>query len=940
MKHLLWIPVFLLGLAGGAASASMLLQEDFSYDPGTLLSATGNWAPHSGTGTNPIAVTDGGLDYSGYPGSGSGNAATMTTSGEDDHTTATMSVTSGSIYMAFLANFSNAQSGDYFAHFYQTSSQFYGRVFAKLVSGSLNFGVTRGSGTANYSSVPFDLGTTHLIVVKYTFVDGTLNDTAELFVNPVISPVEPAPLVSATDTGSTDANNIIGISLRQGSGSAAPTQWVDGFRVATSWAEAVAGIAAGACCLEDGTCSLTIEADCFGTWHGEWTTCAPNPCPQPPGACCFEDGSCVYVAENECEGAWQGAGTACDPNPCPQPNGACCYAGGICVLTSEVECLAGGGTWLGTEIGCDPNPCEVPIGACCAPDGSCAMVPEAGCEPPSVWHPEWTTCAPNPCPQPQGACCLEDGSCTFVTVAECAGDWHGFGSTCDPNPCPPPSGACCFEDGTCTFVTEADCGGVWLGYGTTCDPNPCQQPGACCFEDGTCQVLSRVLCQQAGGDYIGDGISCSPYPCPPLEVTICDVAEDDENGLPVLNGRLVVVEGVSLVNSGTWSPTTQEFQITDGECCVDVFGGSINPSVQIGDRVRVTGTVADYSGKTEITSPGLTVTILSQGNPVPPPTFITTGELAANGEPYESCYFGLRCVRVVGGDPWPADGSNANVLIDDGTGPVQMRIDRDTDVDGSPEPQGEFTVVGIGDQFNQNYQIKPRSLADLIFDCGEPTGACCFEEGICQVATADSCGTAGGYFQGIDIPCEPNPCLLHVGACCYEHGICEVQPDYICAANGGFFIGDGSTCAPNPCPSGDGACCFENGVCELLPVTPCEFSGGVWLGEGVPCDPNPCQQPQGACCAPDGACTVTEQSGCQPPNVWQGPDTVCDPNPCPIPVGACCFASGECQVLTRVLCEQQDGAYQGDNTVCDPNPCLPPNPTEKTSWGRIKQQYN
>ena len=74
----------------------MLVTEDFNYAPGTLLTATGNWAAHSGAGTNAIAVTSSGLSYPGYLGSGIGNAASMTTSGEDDHTTVAFTAKFGS----------------------------------------------------------------------------------------------------------------------------------------------------------------------------------------------------------------------------------------------------------------------------------------------------------------------------------------------------------------------------------------------------------------------------------------------------------------------------------------------------------------------------------------------------------------------------------------------------------------------------------------------------------------------------------------------------------------------------------------------------------------------------------------------------------------------------------------------------------------------------
>lgn len=36
--------------------------------------------------------------------------------------------------------------------------------------------------------------------------------------------------------------------------------------------------ATGACCADDGTCTITTEADCIGTYLGDDTVCDPNPC--------------------------------------------------------------------------------------------------------------------------------------------------------------------------------------------------------------------------------------------------------------------------------------------------------------------------------------------------------------------------------------------------------------------------------------------------------------------------------------------------------------------------------------------------------------------------------------------------------------------------------------------------------------------------------------
>ncbi len=114
----------------------------------------------------------------------------------------------------------------------------------------------------------------------------------------------------------------------------------------------------GACCASDGTCSVTIESACTGTYQGDGTTCDPNPCDPPAatGACCAADGSCSVTTEADCAGTYQGDDTNCDPNPCDPPaaTGACCAADSSCSVTTEAAC---DGTYQGDDTSCDPDPC-------------------------------------------------------------------------------------------------------------------------------------------------------------------------------------------------------------------------------------------------------------------------------------------------------------------------------------------------------------------------------------------------------------------------------------------------------------------------------------------------------------------------------------------------------------------------------------------------------
>jgi formylglycine-generating enzyme required for sulfatase activity len=113
--------------------------------------------------------------------------------------------------------------------------------------------------------------------------------------------------------------------------------------------------ASGSCCALEGTCAVTLQAACAGTW-AEAGICDPNLCQQPTGSCCHPDGTCEVRLEAACTAAWAMFGT-CDPNLCPQPTGSCCALDRTCTVTTQAECS---GIWTAAGA-CTPNPC--------APDG-------------------------------------------------------------------------------------------------------------------------------------------------------------------------------------------------------------------------------------------------------------------------------------------------------------------------------------------------------------------------------------------------------------------------------------------------------------------------------------------------------------------------------------------------------------------------------------------
>lgn len=231
-------------VAKASGLATSLLTEDFSYTPGTALTANG-WTAHDAGGATPntVLVTSPGLTYSGYAGSGVGNAVTLATSGEDVSREFS-AANSGTVYASLLVNVSSSQTGGgYFFHLMNAgTTTFRGRLFVRKDAATTNFafGIARTNGTPVYTTTDYLPGTTYLVVVKYTFVAGASNDIVEIFVNPTPGSVEPAATLAATDADGSEPAQLSAVAIRQGTSSSAPVVQVDGIRVATTWAEAVA----------------------------------------------------------------------------------------------------------------------------------------------------------------------------------------------------------------------------------------------------------------------------------------------------------------------------------------------------------------------------------------------------------------------------------------------------------------------------------------------------------------------------------------------------------------------------------------------------------------------------------------------------------------------------------------------------------------------------
>jgi hypothetical protein len=115
----------------------------------------------------------------------------------------------------------------------------------------------------------------------------------------------------------------------------------------------------GVCCL-GGSCYTVNETSCANA-GGQWQpdqTCGTVNCadPDPTGGCCVGT-SCSVSTEANCTGTYLGDDTDCAGDPCaPDPTGGCCV-GVSCAEYTASDCTAAGGTYLGDGTDCSGSPC-------------------------------------------------------------------------------------------------------------------------------------------------------------------------------------------------------------------------------------------------------------------------------------------------------------------------------------------------------------------------------------------------------------------------------------------------------------------------------------------------------------------------------------------------------------------------------------------------------
>jgi beta-lactamase superfamily II metal-dependent hydrolase/predicted extracellular nuclease len=207
---------------------------------------------------------------------------------------------------------------------------------------------------------------------------------------------------------------------------------------------------------------------------------------------------------------------------------------------------------------------------------------------------------------------------------------------------------------------------------------------------------------------------------PPLE-TIAAVKVDTTpaDTVPDRLGQPVLIRGV-VTSIDFRGGAGIEYYIQDPTAGIDIFSTTdVGPALSIGTNVEVSGTVTQFNGLTEITPASIT-TLPGGTLPAVSPQVVTLSQLLDGvGEPLEGKLVRIDELTVTLGT-FPASGVSGNVTITDPTGSGTLRIDSDTDIDGTTAPGGIFSLIGLAGQsdttnpFDCCYQVLPRSTADII----------------------------------------------------------------------------------------------------------------------------------------------------------------------------------------------------------------------------------
>lgn len=167
-------------------------------------------------------------------------------------------------------------------------------------------------------------------------------------------------------------------------------------------------------------------------------------------------------------------------------------------------------------------------------------------------------------------------------------------------------------------------------------------------------------------------------------------------------GQTVTVSGV-VTNGSELGPIRY---IQDGTAGIACYGSNLNTIIK-GDSITAVGVLFEFNGLLEL-SPTNSFTNHGQAVVQPAPLVIP---IPSAGEALEGQLVRFDNVTFVQTGSFAT--GNSTVQIFDGSNTFDVRINGTTNIDGSAIPSGPISIIGLMGQFNTNYQLIPRSTADM-----------------------------------------------------------------------------------------------------------------------------------------------------------------------------------------------------------------------------------
>ncbi len=172
-------------------------------------------------------------------------------------------------------------------------------------------------------------------------------------------------------------------------------------------------------------------------------------------------------------------------------------------------------------------------------------------------------------------------------------------------------------------------------------------------------------------------------------------------------GEVVAVEGI--ITSGAEFGGSRYMQ--DATAGIAIFNTELADAVQVGDIVRVTGPLSEFNNLLQISGDGFVFEIQSSGNDLPEPKTLAANE--GFSEDYESQLVRFEAVSFSETGVFPSNSTNYDVTIGESMDTYALRVDGRTDIGGAMIPEEPIAAIGIMGQFQDTYQLLPRSREDL-----------------------------------------------------------------------------------------------------------------------------------------------------------------------------------------------------------------------------------